>query len=436
MTCERGTIRSPQNTIMSFMHALKSAMLYPVIPLRVSSWNCEAEATHPTVHNAQYLRAPLEDREGPLVVDTQTSLQQPPSMVGDARTKSVGSHKGEVSFPGGKFDTGVDESFCDTALREAEEEVGLRKETVKVLGELEPYYVSTGFCIHPVIGVLTHPVVLTAAALDRSNQLSHQRHKLRHHSFLPVLANSLDFLCTSFCTLLTTYGEPQRILHSIFLKDVSEFCYEHLILQCDPTQIPFPPSHREYWRNTEGVHISETMSTRLSYPPPPVSFARGKVKSKPTSYPRQKESTTLTNSVQQTRRQDRPSNKEKTQKKDLWVAQKRNRLLHRAHNENAQQVAFEEGVALSTVYEYKKRPLGYKPRHGGGRVTTGSILESYSTCFGTIKQNLRKNTKLINQHNLEEWLYAEAENITGRQVYQPYEKCAFGTMFKGNRKFF
>ncbi|KAH3760990.1 hypothetical protein Pelo_7187 [Pelomyxa schiedti] len=36
------------------------------------------------------------------------------------------------------------------------------------------------------------------------------------------------------------------------------------------------------------------------------------------------------------------------------------------------------------------------------------------TCFGTIKQNLRKNTKLINQHNLEAWLYAEAENITGR----------------------
>ncbi|KAH3756822.1 CoA pyrophosphatase [Pelomyxa schiedti] len=76
------------------------------------------------------------------------------------RTKDVGSHKGEVSFPGGKFDIGVDNSFRDTALREAEEEVGLRKESVDVLGDLDPYYVSTGFCIHPVVGVLRHSVAL------------------------------------------------------------------------------------------------------------------------------------------------------------------------------------------------------------------------------------------------------------------------------------
>ena len=42
-------------------------------------------------------------------------------------------HKGEMSFPGGKFDVKLDRSLMDTALRETEEEIGVPRENVKIL---------------------------------------------------------------------------------------------------------------------------------------------------------------------------------------------------------------------------------------------------------------------------------------------------------------
>src|SRR6266699_5423503 len=52
------------------------------------------------------------------------------------RSHLVETHKGQVSFPGGRVDP-ADGSRVDTALREAEEEIGLRREDVTVLGQLD-----------------------------------------------------------------------------------------------------------------------------------------------------------------------------------------------------------------------------------------------------------------------------------------------------------
>jgi len=73
------------------------------------------------------------------------------------RTGTVGSHKGQVSFPGGAVDRG-DKSFLDAALREAEEEIGLAGKDVTLLGRTDDIQTkSTSFTVHPFMGTIPHP---------------------------------------------------------------------------------------------------------------------------------------------------------------------------------------------------------------------------------------------------------------------------------------
>jgi len=70
------------------------------------------------------------------------------------RTNSVQYHKGEISFPGGTKD-GEDATLITTALREAEEEIGVSSKNVEVLGVYNDFITPSGFCITPVIAFLT-----------------------------------------------------------------------------------------------------------------------------------------------------------------------------------------------------------------------------------------------------------------------------------------
>jgi len=64
-------------------------------------------------------------------------------------------HSGQVSFPGGKHDQG-DESLTHTALREAEEEIGIPPSQLEILGALTDLYIPvSNFIVHPFVGVLT-----------------------------------------------------------------------------------------------------------------------------------------------------------------------------------------------------------------------------------------------------------------------------------------
>lgn len=74
------------------------------------------------------------------------------------RTDRVESHKGQVSFPGGACDEG-ETTPEETALREAEEEVGIDPKDVKVLGRLANLITITYFRVTPVVGVVKWPTV-------------------------------------------------------------------------------------------------------------------------------------------------------------------------------------------------------------------------------------------------------------------------------------
>jgi 8-oxo-dGTP pyrophosphatase MutT (NUDIX family) len=73
------------------------------------------------------------------------------------RTQTVKVHKGQISFPGGVHDPN-DENLLATALREAEEEIGLKAKDVEILGALDPIAtVTTGFQVHTFVGLIPYP---------------------------------------------------------------------------------------------------------------------------------------------------------------------------------------------------------------------------------------------------------------------------------------
>jgi 8-oxo-dGTP pyrophosphatase MutT (NUDIX family) len=71
------------------------------------------------------------------------------------RTAHLRDHAGQISFPGGRVEE-EDLSPIHTALRETEEEIGLTRDCVQILGFLPEYRTGTGFRITPVVG-LVHP---------------------------------------------------------------------------------------------------------------------------------------------------------------------------------------------------------------------------------------------------------------------------------------
>jgi 8-oxo-dGTP pyrophosphatase MutT (NUDIX family) len=79
------------------------------------------------------------------------------------RTGDLEDHAGQVSFPGGSPEP-RDGSLLATALREAEEEIDLRPDTVEILGELEEMYVPPSrFLVRPFVGLLSEQAELVLA---------------------------------------------------------------------------------------------------------------------------------------------------------------------------------------------------------------------------------------------------------------------------------
>ena len=89
----------------------------------------------------------VTDREDPGIILTQ-------------RPTTMRDHPGQVAFPGGKLDEG--ETSVEAALREAEEELALSRDHVRVIGTSDKYQTGTGFEVTPVLAVIPPDLKLTA----------------------------------------------------------------------------------------------------------------------------------------------------------------------------------------------------------------------------------------------------------------------------------
>jgi 8-oxo-dGTP pyrophosphatase MutT (NUDIX family) len=108
--------------------------------------------TDPTLPMRETLRpaavlVPLVDRDGAM------------SVLLTMRTANLQYHAGQISFPGGRIEPN-DVSAVATALRETEEEIGLPRQVIEIIGRLDDYVTGTGFLVAPIVGLVRPPYAL------------------------------------------------------------------------------------------------------------------------------------------------------------------------------------------------------------------------------------------------------------------------------------
>lgn len=124
---------------------LQSALLDEAAALRMPPHNlAEVEAFLPVAH-AELAPAAVLCGLVPRADGLQVLLTK--------RAEHLRHHAGQISFPGGRMEAG-DASPLQTALREAQEEIGLAPETARLLGYLEPMVTITGYRVYPVVAAI------------------------------------------------------------------------------------------------------------------------------------------------------------------------------------------------------------------------------------------------------------------------------------------
>lgn len=90
-------------------------------------------------------------------------VQRPdgPTVLLTQRTAHLTNHAGQISFPGGSADEG-DSSPIETALRETEEEIGLARRHIEIVGVLPDHVTASAYVVTPVIALVAPPFELTA----------------------------------------------------------------------------------------------------------------------------------------------------------------------------------------------------------------------------------------------------------------------------------
>jgi len=79
--------------------------------------------------------------------------EQQLSVVLTKRANHLKHHPGQISFPGGKMEE-YDDGFIGAAIREAEEEIGLNRNNINIIGQLLPYETISGYIVTPIIAFI------------------------------------------------------------------------------------------------------------------------------------------------------------------------------------------------------------------------------------------------------------------------------------------
>jgi 8-oxo-dGTP pyrophosphatase MutT (NUDIX family) len=114
-------------------------------------------ADHAPIQGDDYDRA--NDHYAPAAVLVAITDRPHPGLLLTVRQPHLRRHAGQIAFPGGRVDP-EDQDIIATALREAQEEIGLDPDRVEIVGMSDTYRVGTGFVVTPVIGVIPPDLAL------------------------------------------------------------------------------------------------------------------------------------------------------------------------------------------------------------------------------------------------------------------------------------
>ena len=122
------------------------------------------------------------------------------------RREDLRRHAGEISFPGGRYDEG-ERDLVATALREAEEEIGLPSDAVEILGALQPTpTIATGYAVYPFVGMIEPGRTWTLSAQE--------------------VAEVIEF---SLRELLAGYGRRRLVRRGVPIRTDTYVVGDHLI---------------------------------------------------------------------------------------------------------------------------------------------------------------------------------------------------------------
>jgi 8-oxo-dGTP pyrophosphatase MutT (NUDIX family) len=133
------------------------------------------------------------------------------------RRADLPQHAGEISFPGGRQDH-PDEDLRETALREAEEEIGLSPDDVELVGALPPVGTFvTGYCIYPFVGTIRPGRAWTPQEAEVAQVLEFSLHDLvRGHSMKRLLRKGVPIKTPTYTVDgHLVWGATARIVQSL-----------------------------------------------------------------------------------------------------------------------------------------------------------------------------------------------------------------------------
>jgi len=112
-----------------------------------------------TMESETYFQKPIEDLAPAAVLVPIIDYADGLTVLLTQRSTLLKDHPGQISFPGGQSEN-IDADSTATALRESEEEIGLNRDRVEVLGNLDVCLTGTGYRVVPVVGLVTPPLKL------------------------------------------------------------------------------------------------------------------------------------------------------------------------------------------------------------------------------------------------------------------------------------
>ena len=132
-----------------------------------------------------------------------------------------GNHSGQISFPGGGFNES-DSSLADTALRETEEEIGVDRRAVKIIGELSPVYIPvSNYIVCPFVGICDHRPVFRKHNLEvkellevEINEFLSESNKTTSEIFMKIRNQKVNVPC---------YNIKGKIIWGATAMIISEF---------------------------------------------------------------------------------------------------------------------------------------------------------------------------------------------------------------------